>query len=184
MPLWLTIALVVLVAVALTLFMRKWRGNNTKHDLSVVVLPTPPPRWSIGAMKDVPYLSLHFHARLAHTHEHPLEIVNGYLEGTEGVAPFPPLFVSGRFDGSTMIHLGVRPILADSGNGISRRVVLIDQFGKKHRTNKLTFRESQQPNTRFGPNLSAIACFFCGKSIAMEELHESAAIPAHKNCVK
>jgi hypothetical protein len=117
-----------LAVLVFVVVMRRKKGIS-KADLRVVVLPTPEPRWGIGAMKNVPYLSIHFHARLAHQENYSLEIVKAYLEGRTCVAPFPPVVVAGPYDPSTMIHFGLHPILVEDGESVTRRVILIDQFG-------------------------------------------------------
>jgi len=183
-PLALLLAAIGVTAVVLTLLLGKRRMSAEKPTLSVVILPTPPPRWSIGAMATVPFLSLHFHARLAHRAGQSLEIVKGYLKGTECVAPFMPLIVAGAFDPSTMIHIGVRPILVRDGESFTRRVVLIDQFGTKHVTEPITFFPSKPHPHGFSQAGTPINCLICGKTIAMEDLSDSAAIPVHKACVK
>ena len=116
----------------------------------------------IGSVEQhkVPFMSFSFHARLAHKAEHSLEIVKGYLEGTECVVPFMPLVVTGPYDGSVMVHVGVRPILAKDGQTVTRRVVLVDQFGNKHRTERIRFQSSSLPAARFNPSGNAILCFF------------------------
>jgi hypothetical protein len=95
-----------LAVLVFVVVMRRKKGIS-KADLRVVVLPTPEPRCGIGAMKNVPYLSIHFHARLAHQENYSLEIVKAYLEGRTCVAPFPPVVVAGPYDPSTMIHFGL-----------------------------------------------------------------------------
>jgi hypothetical protein len=181
-PTWSAIAAVLLAIVFFVVVMRRNKGSSIKADLRIVVLPTPEPRWGIGAMKDVPYLSIHLHARLAHQESYSVEIVKAYLEGTTCVAPFPSIIVAGPYDPSTMIHFGVHPVLVDYGESITRRVVLIDQFGNKHVTEKVTFKPSNAPASRFGA--TPVKCFFCGDTIALEELDEASAVPSHKRCVK
>jgi hypothetical protein len=83
-----------------------------------------------------------------------------------------------------MVHFGVRPILARDGQSVARKVVLVDQFGNKHRTERIRFESSSQPASRFNPGGNAILCWFCQKTIAAEELSESSAVPAHKACIK
>jgi hypothetical protein len=161
--------------------MRRKKGSSSKADLRIVVLPTPEPRWGIGAMKDVPFMSIHFHARLAHRENYSLEIVKAYLEGATCVAPFPSIVVAGPYDPSTMMHFGIRPILVKDGESVTRRVVLIDQFGNKHLTGKITFESATAQAERFGP---APTCFFCRGAIAVEDLHRAGEVPAHKRCVK
>ena len=63
-------------------------------------------------------------------------------------------------------------------------MVLVDQFGGKHKTDAITFypspRPAQNPNTGGIP----ITCFFCNQSIAMQDLSEICPMPAHKGCVR
>jgi hypothetical protein len=180
-PTWSAVVAVLFAVLVFVIVMRR-KKEISKADLRIVVLPTPEPRWGIGAIKDVPYLSIHFHARLAHREKYSLEIVKAHLEGTTCVSPFMPVVVAGPYDRSTMIHFGVHPIFVQDGESITRRVFLIDQFGNKHVTEKVTFKPSNAPASRFGA--APIKCFFCGGTIAMEELHEASAVPAHKRCVR
>ena len=163
----------------------KWRKRlRDKTDLRIVVLPAPPPGWGMGAMGNVPYLSAHLHVRLAHRSETSLEIVNGYLEGTTPEAPFLPFIVAGPYDPSHTVHLGVRPIVAAEGKSLTRRVVLVDQFGDKHRTEKVTFRPTTNPSEHFGSGNNPTNCHFCHQPIALEELAAAGAMPAHKKCIR
>jgi hypothetical protein len=58
---------------------------------------------------------------------------------------FSRVIVSGRYDPPTMVHLAVRPILAKPGEKITGRVVLVDQYGSEHLTEKLTFSDNPLP---------------------------------------
>lgn len=183
-PAWIGV-LAVAVSCLAVIGINKWRNRSRdKPDLRIVVLPTPPPRWGIGAMGDVPYLSASLHARLAHRSEVALEIVNGYLEGTASEAPFIPFIVAGPYDPPQMIHVGVRPIVVGEGRSLKRRVVLVDQFGNRHCTQKVTFRPTTNPPERFGSGNNPINCHFCHQPVALEELAGAAAMPAHRNCIR
>jgi len=182
-PLW-AVFLVVALAVSGGLIALKMRKKSKPH-LAIVVLPTPEPRWSIGANKKIPFMSLHFHARFATTEEHPIEIVNGYLKGTKSAAFLSlNIVVAGRHDPSLQVHLAVRPILAQPGEKVTGRVVLIDQYGNKHLTERITFADNPLPPEVFGVGRSAVSCFICGDVISMEDLHPSASFAAHKRCVR
>jgi hypothetical protein len=67
---------------------------------------------------------------------------------------------------------------------LKRKVVLVDQFGGEHWTKELEFLPGNQPRERFNSEGNPIQCFFCREPISMMELSETAAIPAHKKCVK
>jgi hypothetical protein len=175
--------LLVLIGFGCFLCIAAYKKKSTgKVDLRIVVLPMPPPQWSIGAIGQVPFMSINFHVQMAHMAGHSLQIVKGYLEGTECVAAFVPLVVTGPHDESTMVHFGVRPIIARDGQTFARRVVLVDQFGNKHRTEQIRF--APPVASRFNSGDSELHCFFCQKTIAMEELSEASRVPAHKACVK
>ena len=184
-PVWLVCVLLALVVAGcgfwITIHTKRARG---KVDLRIVVLSTPTPRWNIGAMGQVPVMMVSFHAQLAHKAELSLQIVKGYLSGTECVTPFIPLVVTGPHDSSVMVHFGVRPIPARDGQSIVRRAVLVDQFGDKHRTGRIRFDPGPRLAVGFNTGSTAISCFFCRKPIAMEDLAESSAVPAHKSCIR
>jgi hypothetical protein len=135
-------------------------------------------------MGGTPVLMLRFHAKLAHRSPVSIEIVQAYLQGTKCEAPFLPLVVAGPYDPSVMIHFGVRPILAREGKELTKRVILVDQFGNKHRTkDPVTFRLTVSDPNRFG-SAGPLKCYFCKEEIAMRDLSEAASMPAHKICIK
>ncbi len=184
-PVWFVLIVVVFLAAACLLWFaasRKKTGEKVKPG--IVVLSTPPPRWSIGAMGEVPVMNISLHMRMAHMAEYSLEIVKAYLEGTDCVAPFFPQVVTGPYDPSVMIHFGVRPILAKDGEAFARKIVLLDQFGNKHRTERIRFQPSPKTSPGFAPGGTPLRCMFCQGTIAMEELADFASVPAHKQCIR
>jgi hypothetical protein len=180
-PAW-AVLLAVIGAVGITLF--TLRRRKKKADLSIIVLPHWEPRWGIGAQRTTPFMSLDFQARFATTEEHSIEIVKGYLRGTKPVMLFSRVIVSGRYDPPTMVHLAVRPILAKPGEKITGRVVLVDQYGSEHLTEKLTFSDNPLPPETFGFGRSTVNCLICRKEIAVEDIHPAASFPAHRQCIK
>jgi hypothetical protein len=181
LPAW-AVLLAIVGAVGATFVALKKRKR--KANLSIIVLPHFEPRWGIGAQRTTPFMSLHFQARFATTEEHSLEIVKGYLNGTDPVMLFSHIIVSGRYDGPTMVHLAVRPILAKAGEKFTGRVILIDQYGSTHLTEKMTFSDNPQPPEAFGFGRSSVNCLICRKVISVEDIHPSASFPAHRECIK
>jgi hypothetical protein len=94
--------------------------------------------------------------------------------------------LSGPYDEPSLIHFSVRPIIVKGLNRLTRRVVLVDQFGGKHVTEPVTFSTIPVEPWRRGVTAEnpTIKCHVCDEPISMIELHEAAAIPAHKRCVK
>lgn len=182
-PAW-AVVLILGVVVALIVVISRWRKHRSdKTDLRIVVLPTPSPRWAVGAFGDVPVLNLTVHANLAHRSADSLKIVSGYLRGTVCEAPFFPLVVAGQYDESQMIHFGVRPIIAKEGHKLSRSMVLVDQFGHKHTTEPIVFLPT--PVTSRSTIGDALAnCFFCHQPVQPQDLFNGAALPAHRNCIR
>lgn len=174
-------ALFMLGAAGLLVGLSVYRKSHTKTGLSIVVLDSPLPKWSIGAYGRTPVMFVHFRAQLAHTGAHSLKVVKVYLAGTKCVASFPPIVVAGPYDEPVQVHTGVRPILSNGRQEFTRRAVLVDQFGHKHQTEPIHFQPS--PNPIHHPQ-AAIGCHFCGQPVAMEDLAESAALFAHKKCVR
>lgn len=171
-PAWAVI-LAIAVAVAITLFALK--GRKKKANLSIVIMPHWEPKWGIGAQATKPFMTLDFMAKFATTEEHSLELVKGYLKGTTPVMLLPHIVVSGRYDQPTMVHLWVRPILAQPGEKVSGRVVLIDQYGSEHVAEKITFIDNPQAPEAFGFRDGAtVNCLICRKGIAIEDIHPSA----------
>lgn len=181
LPAW-GVFLLVVAAVGITLVALKRR--KMRANLSIIVLPHYEPRWGIGAQRTTPFMSLHFQARFATTEDHSLEIVKGYLRGTMPVMLFSHIIVSGRYDEPTMVHLAVRPILAKPGEKVKGRVVLVDQYGSRHLTEKVTFSDNPQPPETFGFGRSTVNCLICRKEISIEDIHPSASFPVHRQCVK
>lgn len=183
-PLWAVILVLLVVAIAIIVTVRLRNKPPGTTDLRIVVLPTPVPRWGIGALANTPTLNLTFHAKLSHRAQGSLQIVKAYLDGTQPASPFIPLTIAGPYDESQVIHLGVRPIAAKTGKPLKRRVILVDQFGDKHRTEAITFQPTVNDVRRFQSGTSEIKCHFCGRSIAMEDLSESSHVAAHRACIK
>jgi hypothetical protein len=159
---------------------------GTKTALSIIVLTAPQPKWHIGAMAREPMLHLSMHANLAHKSDVSLIIVQAYLKGTKPCGPFFPITVAGPYDGPSMIHFMVRPIIVTGLDKLTRRAVLVDQFGAKHVTEPVTFSTVPIEPWRRGmrDESQTIKCFICDEQISMIELHETAAFPAHRRCIK
>ena len=184
LPVWFLVLALLAVSAIVIAALKLRKKPQGKADLRVVVLPTPEPRWGIAASGKTPTLNLTFHANLAHRAEGSLQIIKAYLEGTEPAFPFLPIVVAGPYDEPQVIHLGVRPIIARHGKSLKRRVILVDQFGEKHRTEAIAFHPTVNDLSRFRSGASEIGCIFCGKPIAIEDMSESSHVPAHRKCVK
>jgi hypothetical protein len=161
-------------------------AQSKKMSLSVIVLTAPEPKWHIGAMGKTPMLNLTIHANLAHKSEESVKIVQAYLKGTKPVGVFFPFFVAGPYDPPSVIHFSVRPIIVKGLDKLTRRVVLVDQFGGKHITRPVTFSTVTVEPYRRGmlDESSTIKCHVCDQPVSMTDLHESAAMAAHKSCIK
>ena len=134
----------------------------------------------------MPTLNLTIHANLAHKSDESVKIVQAYLKGTKPFGVFFPFIVAGPYDEPSLIHFSVRPVIVKGLNKLTRRVVLVDQFGGKHVTEPVTFSTIAVEPWRRGmaDAGSTLKCHVCDQPISMMELHESAAMPAHKKCVK
>lgn len=161
-------------------------AQSKKVSLSVIVSTAPEPKWHIGAMGKTPMLNLTIHANLAHKSEESVKIVQGYLKGTKPVGVFFSFFVAGPYDPPSVIHFSVRPIIVKGLDKLTRRVVLVDQFGGKHITRPVTFSTVTVEPYRRGmlDESSTIKCHVCDQPVSMTDLHESAAMAAHKSCIK
>ena len=184
LPVWLLVLALLVAGVVIFVVLKLRKKPTGKADLRIVVLPTPEARWGIAAAGTTPTLNLHFHANFAHRGSGSVQIIKAYLEGTEPAFPFLPMIVAGAYDESQVVHLGVRPIIAKPGKPLKRRVILIDQFGDKHRTEPITFHPTVYDVRRFQSGASEINCMFCHKPIALEDLSESSHVPAHRKCIK
>ena len=182
-PAWAIFAAILLTfATKATIYWLRTR-NTKKSDLRIVVLSSPPARWAISGKANVPYMSVSFNARFATKREHSLEIVKGYLQGTECIAEFLPIVVAWPSGCSAVVQMRVRPPLAKEGQNVTRRAILVDQFGEEHLTEPITFEwaKSCLPDLL---RAIPITCFVCSKPIALEELSELTPNPAHKRCVE
>jgi hypothetical protein len=170
--------------------LRKLRGKSAapskKTALSVIVLTAPEPKWHIGAKGKEPMLNLTIHVNLAHTSDIPLKIVQAYLKGTKPYGVFFQFIVGGPYDEPSIIHFYVRPIIVKGLDKLTRRVVLVDQFGGEHVTAPVTFSTIPVEPWRRGVTDASqtLKCHICDQPISMMDLHESAAIPAHKRCIR
>ena len=181
-PVWVVL---LLMAAATGITFVALKRRKKKANLSIIVMPHWEPKWGIGAQRTTPCMTLDFQARFATTEEHSLEIVKGYLKGTTPVALLPTIIVSGRYDQPTMVHLWMRPILAQPGEKVTGRVVLIDQYGSEHVTEKITFSDHPLGPEHFGFRYGAtVNCLICRKEISIEDIHPSASFPAHRQCIK
>lgn len=178
--LWQAVVFLAVVA-SLALAFRAYGKRHSKTGLSIVVLSSPPPRWSIGAHGRTPVMFVHFRAQLAHTGPHALRIVEVYLQGTDCMASLGETVVTGPYDAPVTVHTGVRPILSDGHKTFARRAILVDQFGRKHRTEPIRFQPGPNPIPHA---LTALSCHFCGQPVAVEDLAESAALFAHRKCIR
>lgn len=184
-PVWET-ALIVCVSVAgLVIGFFIWqRHAKKKVDLRITVLNSPPPRWHVGARAREPFIAITFRAQLAHQANHSLRITECYLEGTTCMTLFSPVVVTGPYDEPQAIYCAVQPVFAKDGQPISRRIVLVDQFGNTHKTKKrVRFEPGHHDATQFSHGGNPIVCWFCQQTIALEEFSESSSVPAHKACI-
>jgi hypothetical protein len=182
-PVW-TFCLVLVVAVAG--LPRLLRHKRKRVDLRMVAGNSTQNVWSVGARGSEPILTVSFTMSFAHREPNlSLIIKKTYLEGTEPVISISKIVVAGPYGEEETIHLMLRPVIAKPGKALKGRVVLVDQFGDKHLSERITFMPRISPLGSLNSPAphSPLNCLFCHQSIAPEDLAREAAVPAHRQCI-
>ena len=131
-PLWLVVIVcAALYSVVSYLHHQKERRVGSVPDLRIVVSDALKPMWSIGANAAVPHISLRMSAQLTCQNEIDVMILKAYLEETKQTGPFFPVHVPKSRSTHADLFFNVLPIVAKEGQQLTRRVVLLDQFGNK-----------------------------------------------------
>ncbi|MFY9728311.1 MAG: hypothetical protein WAJ87_22640 [Bryobacteraceae bacterium] len=175
----------IVLVVALAGLPKLTRRRERSVDLRMVSGPSTRNAWGIGAYDSEPTLVLSFTMSFAHR-ESNLSLVGKkiYLEGTEPVLSLQEIVVTGPYGPEESIHLILRPVIATPGKALKGRVVLVDQFGDKHVSDRIVFMPRTSPLARSNtPPPQSLTCLFCHQTIALEDLAREAEVPAHQACI-
>jgi hypothetical protein len=139
--------------------------------------------WSVGAYGNEPILNVIARLHFAHSKKNFSVILKrAYLKGTtEVVGLTREIIVDGPYGQAEAINLFLRPIKAKAGKNLIGKIVFIDQFNRKHLTDKLTFRPAQTPVSLRGNQ--SINCYFCHKPVDTVDIPLESSVPAHKSCI-
>jgi hypothetical protein len=107
-----------------------------------------------------------------------------YLEGTTEQIPMGEILVQGSCDHSHPVCLGLTPVKARPGKPLSGRLIFVDQFNGKHKSDKITFRPNTLPAEYHANRLKTQPnCAFCGKRVDLRDQAAEAQMTAHTNCI-
>jgi hypothetical protein len=130
-------------------------GNWLKRKPKLHIYAHPQTRiwcyaWDGG---EKPMMQARFDADITNdSHDESIIILDGYIEGTEPQVPFIT-----RIEVPTtatvwgeIVCVFVRPVVGEGGKDFTGRVVLLDQFKRKHLTDEITFKwvgSTERPGT-------------------------------------
>ena len=88
-----------------------------------------------------PMMQARFTADITNDGNEGILILDGYLKGTKPQMPFPNRIEVPPTTTVTGEHVAVfvRPVIAEGGKDFTGKVILLDQFKRKHPTDKITF---------------------------------------------
>jgi|HubBroStandDraft_5_1064220.scaffolds.fasta_scaffold97864_2 hypothetical protein len=160
--------------------------RQKKIDLHIVGGSPMFSNWTIGAspIDKKPMLILICDINFAHGGDTSAVIRRAYLEGTKQIVPMGDIVVEGAYDEKTTLCIHVSPVKAKPGKKLVGRLVFVDQFADKHRSDKITFRPNTMPSdfqiatVQRSPN-----CVFCGKPVELAGQAKEAQMTAHIQCV-
>jgi len=97
--------------------------------------------WAEAAVEGVPSMQITATASLATTEDRPLEVVQAYLKGTRPTGNLMGhVIVSKESAVTETFHFFVQPAVGKPGEGLRKRVVLVDHLGNKHEGEEVQFR--------------------------------------------
>jgi hypothetical protein len=119
---------------------RVGRRLQRKPKLHIYVRPLTT-LWCYAWEGQKPMMQLTFSADITNDGHEGVLILDGYVKGTKPKLPFtwrikvpPTTTIMGE-----NISLFVAPVIGEGGKDFSAKVILIDQFKRKHKTDRITF---------------------------------------------
>ncbi len=189
---YLVIALLVSGAILLTHVVTLVHARITEHrdrrvDLRMVPGDPLHANWSISQSPSdkKPMMILLCSMNFAHSENISIILKRGYLSGTREVFAMNPIVVEGTQNGHESICISVTPVKAKPGNKLKARLVFVDQFNNKHKSEKITFKPNTIPDDFIKTKiLTAFPnCAFCGQPVTFEDQAKEAQMTAHTVCI-
>lgn len=118
-------------------------GNRLKRKPKLHIYVHPQTRiWCYAWQGDKPMMQVRFEADITNdSRDESVFILDGYVEDTEPQIPFlnritiPPTSTAQ----GEIICVFVKPVVGEGGKDFTGRVILLDQFKREHKTDKVTF---------------------------------------------
>jgi len=160
--------------------------TSTKIDLRLVTGSDLHSTWSIGIhpLAKKPMMILVSEVSFAHVADVSVILKRGYLRGTKEVVPMSEIVVEGPYDESASVCLCLSPVKAKPGENLVGKVVFVDQFNRKHVSEKITFRPNTLPSQFIANMLQETPnCFFCERPVQQADQAKEAQMTAHTTCI-
>lgn len=166
---------------------QKWMQSRRSFvDLRMVVGSPLHTNWSIGMapITKEPMLMLICEMNFAHCERGSVILKRAHLKGTTEAFPINEIVVNDSCEAPKSICLGVTPIKSQAGQPLTGRLVFVDQFNQKHKSDKITFRPNTVPKEMHERRLqSSPNCVFCNERVELKDQALEAQMSAHIKCV-
>jgi hypothetical protein len=189
---YVVIALLVSGAILLThiasLIHTRIRDHRDQRiDLRIVVGEPLHASWSIGQspLDRKPMMILLCSLNFAHGEDGSVILKRGYFQGTREVFAMTPIVVEGAYDPRESFSISVAPVKARPGETLKGRLIFVDQFNSKHKSETLTFRPNTMPDDFIRTKILATSpnCAFCGSPVTFEDQAKEAQMTSHTRCI-
>jgi hypothetical protein len=189
---YVVIALIVSGAILLThlgtLIHARMADHRDQHvDLRIVAGEPIHANWSIGQspLDKKPMMILLCSLNFAHGEDGSVILRRGYFQGTREVFAMAPIVVEGAYDPRESFSISVAPVKAKPRKTLKGRLIFVDQFNNKHKSEKLTFQPNTIPDDFIRTRILTASpnCAFCGKPVAFEDQAKEAQMTAHARCI-
>jgi hypothetical protein len=161
--------------------------RDQRIDLRIVTGEPLHANWSIGRspLDKKPMMILLCSLSFAHGEDGSVILRRGYLQGTREVFAMTPIVVEGANDPRESFAISVAPVKAKPGKALKGRLIFVDQFNNKHKSEILTFRPNTMPVDFIKTKILAASpnCAFCGGSVTFEDQAKEAQMTAHTRCI-
>lgn len=171
-----------------TLIHARVTDHGDEHvDLRIVAGEPLHASWTIGQspLDKKPMMILLCSLNFAHAGDGSVILKRAYLQGTREVLAMTPIVVEGAYDPRESFAISIAPVKAKPGKMLKGRLVFVDQFNNRHKSEVLAFRPNTMPADFIKATILAASqsCAFCGKSVAFEDQAREAQMAAHTRCV-
>jgi hypothetical protein len=189
---YVVIALLVSGAILLTdlgtlIHARAADRRDQRIDLHIVAGEPLHANWSIGQspLNKKPMMILLCSMNFAHDEDGSVILRRGYFQGTREVFAMTPIAVEGAYDPRESFAISVAPVKAQPGKPLKGRLIFVDQFNNKHKSEKLTFQPNTMPDNFIRTKILTASpnCAFCGQPVMFEDQAKEAQMTAHTRCI-